>query len=396
MVKKFTAAALVMLLAVVLAFPTVLTASAAYAPQNVKQTEGTKYGFTITWDAIAGSPTNYIVERQNADGTWAKETTTSVAKAYISNVSAGKTYQVRVGVRPNYPSNSYSYSDPITVVTAPEAVENIALYNATTKSFSIKWKASAGATSYRIFQEVNGAKVNLGTSKTNKFTVKNVKNTKKFEGYVYVAPRRSCSTFTAEGAAYSSLSGYNVKLVPKKLTTPKTSIASYTVKVGCKEVLFAEGYQFQVTNAKGKAKNINRTTSYFYLSDLTQGQFYKVRARAYMKIGNKTKFGAWSATNYIARHPKMSGTARARYINATWSKVKGATSYAVYASTKRDSGYKKVGTTKGSKFTITKVGKSSVKPSKTYYFYVEADKKVGKKTYRGIDNTIMYVFTPSR
>lgn len=396
MVKKFTAAALVMLLAVVLAFPTVLTASAAYAPQNVKQTEGTKYGFTITWDAIAGSYTNYIVERQNADGTWAKETTTSVAKAYISNVSAGKTYQVRVGVRPNYPSNSYSYSDPITVVTAPEAVENIALYNATTKSFSIKWKASAGATSYRIFQEVNGAKVNLGTSKTNKFTVKNVKNTKKFEGYVYVAPRRSCSTFTAEGAAYSSLSGYNVKLVPKKLTTPKTSIASYTVKVGCKEVLFAEGYQFQVTNAKGKAKNINRTTSYFYLSDLTQGQFYKVRARAYMKIGNKTKFGAWSATNYIARHPKMSGTARARYINATWSKVKGATSYAVYASTKRDSGYKKVGTTKGSKFTITKVGKSSVKPSKTYYFYVEADKKVGKKTYRGIDNTIMYVFTPSR
>ena len=396
MVKKFTAAALVMLLAVVLAFPTVLTASAAYAPQNVKQTGGTKYGFTITWDAIAGSYTNYIVERQNADGTWAKETTTSVAKAYISNVSAGKTYQVRVGVRPNYSSNSYSYSDPITVVTAPEAVENIALYNATTKSFSIKWKASAGATSYRIFQEVNGAKVNLGTSKTNKFTVKNVKNTKKFEGYVYVAPRRSCSTFTAEGAAYSSLSGYNVKLVPKKLTTPKTSIASYTVKVGCKEVLFAEGYQFQVTNAKGKAKNINRTTSYFYLSDLTQGQFYKVRARAYMKIGNKTKFGAWSATNYIARHPKMSGTARARYINATWSKVKGATSYAVYASTKRDSGYKKVGTTKGSKFTITKVGKSSVKPSKTYYFYVEADKKVGKKTYRGIDNTIMYVFTPSR
>ena len=395
MVKKFTAAALVMLLAVVLAFPTVLTASAAYAPQNVKQTEGTKYGFTITWDAIAGSSTNYIVERQNADGTWAKETTTSVAKAYISNVSAGKTYQVRVGVT-NYSSNSYSYSDPITVVTAPEAVENIALYNATTKSFSIKWKASAGATSYRIFQEVNGAKVNLGTSKTNKFTVKNVKNTKKFEGYVYVAPRRSCSTFTAEGAAYSSLSGYNVKLVPKKLTTPKTSIASYTVKVGCKEVLFAEGYQFQVTNAKGKAKNINRTTSYFYLSDLTQGQFYKVRARAYMKIGNKTKFGAWSATNYIARHPKMSGTARARYINATWSKVKGATSYAVYASTKRDSGYKKVGTTKGSKFTITKVGKSSVKPSKTYYFYVEADKKVGKKTYRGIDNTIMYVFTPSR
>ena len=69
MVKKFTAAALVMLLAVVLAFPTVLTASAAYAPQNVKQTEGTKYGFTITWDAIAGSYTNYIVERQNADGT---------------------------------------------------------------------------------------------------------------------------------------------------------------------------------------------------------------------------------------------------------------------------------------------------------------------------------------
>ena len=249
MVKKFTAAALVMLLAVVLAFPTVLTASAAYAPQNVKQTEGTKYGFTITWDAIAGSYTNYIVERQNADGTWAKETTTSVAKAYISNVSAGKTYQVRVGVRPNYSSNSYSYSDPITVVTAPEAVENIALYNATTKSFSIKWKASAGATSYRIFQEVNGAKVNLGTSKTNKFTVKNVKNTKKFEGYVYVAPRRSCSTFTAEGAAYSSLSGFNVKLVPKKLTTPKTSIASYTVKVGCKEVLFAEGYQFQVTTS---------------------------------------------------------------------------------------------------------------------------------------------------
>ena len=66
-----------------------------------------------------------------------------------------------------------------------------------------------------------------------------------------------------------------------------------------------------------------------------------------------------------------------------WGKIKGASGYTVYVSTKRNSGYKKVASVKGSKSSVTvkKLKGKKFKSSKTYYVYIVAKKKAGGVTY---------------
>lgn len=74
--------------------------------------------------------------------------------------------------------------------------------------------------------------------------------------------------------------------------------------------------------------------------------------------------------------PSIKVTAGKKKADVKWGKVTGATNYTVYYSTSKKSGYKKAGTTSGKSYTVKKL-----KPGKTYYFKVVANKKVGSKTY---------------
>ena len=74
--------------------------------------------------------------------------------------------------------------------------------------------------------------------------------------------------------------------------------------------------------------------------------------------------------------PSIKVTAGSKKAVVKWSAVRGAKNYTVYYSTSKNSGYKKAGTTSGKAYTVKKL-----KPGKTYYFKVVANKKVGGKTY---------------
>ena len=66
-------------------------------------------------------------------------------------------------------------------------------------------------------------------------------------------------------------------------------------------------------------------------------------------------------------------------VTVSWTNVSGETGYELYASTKKDSGYKKVAVTKAN---VTKAVKTDLSSGKTYYFKVRAYKTVG--------NTVVY------
>ena len=74
--------------------------------------------------------------------------------------------------------------------------------------------------------------------------------------------------------------------------------------------------------------------------------------------------------------PSIKVTVGKKKADVKWGKVTRATNYTVYYSTSKNSGYKKAGTTSGKSYTVYKL-----KPGKTYYFKVVANKKVGSKTY---------------
>ena len=88
--------------------------------------------------------------------------------------------------------------------------------------------------------------------------------------------------------------------------------------------------------------------------------------------------------------PKISKvTAGKKKATVKWSKVTGATGYEIYMSTKKSSGYKKVGTnTKNNKISYTK---TKLKRKKKYYFKVRTYRIVnGKKVYSSYSN-VKYV-----
>lgn len=105
-----------------------------------------------------------------------------------------------------------------------------------------------------------------------------------------------------------------------------------------------------------------------------------------MRVHNKWGWSGWSKKAYLFTQPMVKAgktKVKGNKLTVTWDKIKGATSYVVYVSTKEKKGYKKVATVKSSKNTVTvkKLGKAKFNAKKKYYVYVVAKKKVGKTTY---------------
>lgn len=82
--------------------------------------------------------------------------------------------------------------------------------------------------------------------------------------------------------------------------------------------------------------------------------------------------------------PKKTSITFAKHQNGKvrlkWKRVKGAAGYEIYRSTRKDSGYKKIGTVKsGTK--VTYVDKKKLKKKKIYYYKIKAVKKAYKSAY---------------
>ena len=91
----------------------------------------------------------------------------------------------------------------------------------------------------------------------------------------------------------------------------------------------------------------------------------------------------------------MIRSASKKKITVKWKKIKGATSYTIYASTKQNSGFKKIKTIsakKKSSYTFKKIGKKKLKKKKRYYVRVAYNTKVGKKTVKSKIEAVASVY----
>ncbi|MBO5488777.1 MAG: hypothetical protein J5972_02600, partial [Eubacterium sp.] len=148
----------------------------------------------------------------------------------------------------------------------------------------------------------------------------------------------------------------------------------------------ADGYQFQLQNYKGKnlyTKDVSYSTS-IRLDPFYKNVFTKARVRAYITVNGQNIYGEWSDYNYNASSSSVSvkKVSKGKKINVKWKKIKGCTSYTIYASKKSSSGFKKIKTlnSKKSSYTFSKIGKSKISKKKRYYIRVVYKIKVGKST----------------
>lgn len=141
------------------------------------------------------------------------------------------------------------------------------------------------------------------------------------------------------------------------------------------------GYQYELYNYKGaliKSGNSKSYSAYANFSNLAL-QTYRMRVRAYTTFNGRTSYGAWSdMLEIVPPVKKLTGKSKKKKITLKWSKVPGATSYTIFVSRNRDSGYvaTKTVSAKKNKVTINKMGKKKLKSKKWYYVYVRPNRKV--------------------
>lgn len=194
---------------------------------------------------------------------------------------------------------------------------------------------------------------------------------------------------TSYGGPYTSTlrSGY-VTTLPGKVTGVKQDRwwryalsvdATWTKQSG------VSGYQYIIRDSRNKIKK-NEKSTYGTRADckIKNNMLYTLTVRAYTDINGKKYYGAWSDKAYLFTQPEISKLSiKGKKLTVKWKKISGVTGYDVYVSTKKNKGYKKVKAVnaKKSSVTVTKVKKAKINKKKTYYVYVVAKKKVGKRIY---------------
>lgn len=361
---------------------------------GVRQTAGDKDSLKLEWTAQLTNPT-YKVELSTDKVTWVeKEDATSSNYAYISNLNSGTTYYARVTAYEEE-NGVYAYgvpSDAIECITAPNSEpKNIKKIACTTTSVTLTWDAVPGANYYQVLYGNDYAQVLYTT--TNKITITKLAKNSSNDIKVYALRKSAATGYVTNGYYFNYETISNCKVTPAKVTG--VDVDYYWFYLNEISVIYtssdaADGYQTEVwtayKNKDTKVKTVNTTWSNPDVKSTQFGKyrFFKVRVRAYTTLASGKKvYGAWSKWKYVCPEPRIRLTSTKKGMNVKFEKVAGADRYDVYVSNRQKSGYKKAGSTKKASFTVTKYGKKKLKKGKTYYFYVVAYNKVGKKYVSG-------------
>ncbi len=159
-----------------------------------------------------------------------------------------------------------------------------------------------------------------------------------------------------------------------------------TAKITWKAVANADGYEVYRSTSKnsGFKKTASVTKTSAADSSLKTGKTYYYKVRAYAKINGNDVYSKYSAVRSVKTSLGKTGklslrTGKAK-VTVTYGKVKGASGYQIYRSTKKSGGFKCVKTIKSGS-TVKFVNKN-LKKGKNYYYKVRAYRTVdGKKVY---------------
>lgn len=375
-----------------------LSLSALAAPRAVtglKQTGDSTSSVQVEWDAVTGTRIRYQVAWSDNQTNWATSTSYS-PRAYISNLSSGKTYYVKVAVIEDDVLGDYS--NVIQVVTRPGMINSgtVEQSDAKTNAISLQWPAVTGATGYRVYDYVNGTSgQERGVATGNGITISGL--SPETEYTFLIVPERANGSYTAANT-------YGVIARATTLSTGVTGIdlssgsyKSKTVSMRWDGKSNVDGYEIQLYNYKGKKKvgkkiEASAYSSYAQLKGVKPNSFYQVKIRSYVMTSAGKKYSAWT-TAYTNTQPQVKVRKSGSAISLSWKKVQGATNYTIYGrkgrSNDRDT-FKKLGQTKSVKYTVKKIKKQKIKKKGTYSFFVVADRKVKGKTY---SSAVGYSFT---
>lgn len=368
---------------------------------GLKQTNAATSYVEIKWDAVLGNDISYGVEySKSKDSGYAFIGNTQTPTKFIGNLSEGSTYYIRVRA---YNSNGACTDYAILqVVTKPsEKVENLKQTAASETSISLSWSKVSNANAYQVSYKktADSTSEKKIVTTSNKVTLKKLSKNTKYTVYVYAI--RKGTSYSAVSSNYSY--AYNCAPTPTKvtgLTCTDVYPSSHSAYFSVNQNKIADGYQYYVYDNTGKKKLFTGTSSssrYINVNNtkLKEGSFYKIKVRAYVNVNGKKTYGTWSSDLYFSEDVKCTKYKLSNgKLTIAWRKVKGATSYDVFVSTKKPNTLKDLtkvkSATKSTSLTLKKFKKKTISKKKNYYVCIRANKKVGKKTYTSIVKKYTY------
>ena len=381
-----------------------LTTAVKAAPSKVTGLKQTNHGtnsISLEWNALLDNDIRYEVAVSTDKKNWVvKEDRAYGNTEYIYNLNAGTTYYVKVRgyVEESSVKQYGEYSNVVACVTSPNSKPSyLKKTDSTTNSITLNWSKVPGANCYEVSYKKSDAQYGTQPKKkivtSTKITLTKLSKNAEYDVYVYPARRVGSKGYMAV-VSYDYVYMYNVGTTPTQVNG--VSVTSYwssfnEIAVECNKKQSADGYQFELWTAykskDTKVASVTRSYNYVNLRSaaLEKKNFYKVRIRAYAETSNgKKKYGQWSSWKYVCQQPKMVNiSCTSKGIKYSWDTIQGAYKYDLYVSLKKDSGYKKAASVKKSNYTLTKFNKKPLKKGQTYYAYVVAYNKVGKKLYSG-------------
>ena len=271
-------------------------------------------------------------------------------------------------------------------------------------SAKISWMMATDAEGYVLYRSknANDGYKEIATIQGSMTTSYIDKGLETGEKYFY----RICSYWTRDGKRVCgdlSIPLYaDIRLdVPENIRAISTSFNS--IRLTWQSVTGAQGYRvYQAIGKDGEYKKIKtikkQETTAYDIADLVTGRTYRYKVEAYQnsESGNGKLFLSprseevkvkpmLDPVNVTNAKPVTYNTAK-----FSWEKVKGASGYVIYRSTKADGKFKEVGRTDKKTFTYTDKKLVTGKP---YYYKVVAYRKVDKKKILGKEGTILNIKT---
>ncbi|MDO5521453.1 MAG: GH25 family lysozyme [bacterium] len=260
-------------------------------------------------------------------------------------------------------------------------VSNVKAVNAGYESIKLTWSPINYSNGYYIYRSTskNGTYTKVAAVKGTTYTDKKLQTNKTYYYKVYGYKQNEQAIILSTQAAI--VSAKPVLFAPSNVKISNTQYNNVTVKWS--KVAGATEYKVSVATTKnGTYKKVGYTTgTSLKHNKLTLGKQYYYKVEAIRKVGNK-KY--WSpASKIISAKPRVATTkitkisTSSRKVTLTYSKISGASGYAVYRSTSKNGKYTRLIYT-----TKTSYKNSYLTRNKKYYYKVRAYRVVkGKKVY---------------
>ena len=329
------------------------------APTGLSESSVSSDRYTLSWNAVNGA-SGYTVYKYDKTGEkFIKLEETTEPKTEILAVSAAQKdkYKVLAFIKTTAGKLNGSYSSEFTAVSAPDAVKSPKLSNIKENAYTISWSSVHGAGGYTVFKfsSSTGKFEKVGSTKKTSYTVSGLKTGSNDIYKIRAYTSQNGKTF--DGAFSPEISASTLPGVVSKLWQAGTNPKSYTLR--WKNVAGADGYRVYKYDSSKKKYVFLKDTEENRLSftDLKSGKTDKYKVRAFVELGGKKYFSAFSPEFEAVTAPAKVKNLKAKSVSSSaytlsWSKVSGAYGYRIFRLDKKTGSYVKVATIRGNTYRI--------------------------------------------